>query len=669
MQRAPTWARRWACRVVILTVLLASGMLVTGVAQATGLAAPLARLLHGAHDAPDRAINPGSVVAAPSLAPFTQPLAIPPEITSANVNLTMAETDVPILPGMPTKMWTFNGTFPGPTIRRPTGQTTHVTITNNLPAADGPISTHNHGNHSPTDSDGQPADYLIPPGGGFRTYTYPEIEDGAPERGTLQWYHDHVDMVTGRNVWMGMAGMYILDDPADPQTLPSGAFDVPLLVGDRLFDANNQLVYNFNQGGVLGNQILVNGVVQPFFDVGTRKYRFRILNGSNARVYNLQLSNGQAMLQIGTDSGLLPAPVSRTQIRLAPAERADIVIDFAGLLGQNIVLQNVGGIPASTAQIMQFNVTQTLSDPSVVPANLRPLPDIGPYTVTRTFDFGFTNGHMTINGQRFDHNTVLAQPVIGTTERWIFNNTGGGVHTVHIHDVDQQLLSRDGNPPAAYELMKENWYLGPGETIELKLKFTDHLGRFVFHCHIVEHEDDGMMAQFEVIPPPTATPTPTNTATPTRTPTATATATPTGTATPTRTATPSSTATPSATPPPPATATPTPPPAACAPRPNVGIAVRPDATRLEVVLTANTNAGTPSNELRGLRVQPGQNAVVYAGLYAQAVPFNLTLPPGTTTFTFHVGRQTPGQPTTASIVVTDRCGDWPTIIGGGATAF
>jgi spore coat protein A, manganese oxidase len=525
MRPEGVYRRRWARRLVVLAVITLGGLLTTDVARSAGMAPTIVHLLHGYHPVSERAINPGHEALAAPLSAFTAPLQIPPVLTNPNITLTAAETDVPILPGQPTKMWTFNGTFPGPTIRRPTGQPTNLTVVNNLPVAAGSISTHNHGNHSPSASDGQPADFLIPIGGA-RTYEYPEVEDGASERGAMQWYHDHVDMVTGRNVWMGMAGAYILDDPADPPTLPSGAFDVPLVVADRSFDANNQLVvYNFSPFGVVGNTILVNGVPQPFFDVGTRKYRFRILNASNYRTYVLELDNGGTMLQIGTDSGLLPAPVARTQIRLGPAERADVVIDFAGLLGQNIVLNNTAG-SGTTAQIMQFRVTQNLADSSTVPASLRPLPNLGSPTMTRTWDFAFTGGHWTVNGLRFDHHRVDAQPVLGTTEKWIFRNVNvapADVHTIHVHDVDQQLVSRGGNPPAPFELMKETWFLFPGETIEVILKFTDHLGRYVIHCHLLEHEDDGMMAQFEVVAPstptPTGTPTPTATATPTATPT------------------------------------------------------------------------------------------------------------------------------------------------------
>jgi len=172
-----------------------------------------------------------------------------------------------------------------------------------------------------------------------------------------------------------------------------------------------------------------------------------------------------------------------------------------------------------------------VTDNSSVPAALRALPDLGNPTVTRTFNFDRTAGHWTINGLRFDTNRVDAQPVLGTTEKWVFHNPTGAAHTVHLHGIDQQCMSRNAGPCYPYEAMKETWLLDAGETVEVKLKFTDFTGRYVFHCHMVEHEDDGMMSQFEVVPPsvtptPTRTPTPTPSATPTPTPSATPTATP-----------------------------------------------------------------------------------------------------------------------------------------------
>lgn len=433
---------------------------------------------------------------------FSRPLIIPRVLTGSNITLTAAATDVQILPGAKTRMWTYNGLFPGPTIRRPAGQTTTVTLVNKLPIAAGELTLHNHGNHSTSENDGQPDAFLAAPAGGSVTYTYTGTEAGGNERGAFQWYHDHRMDVTGRNVWMGLAGMYIIDDPADPQTLPKGEFDVPLLIADRSFNAKNQLAYRFDAAGVTGNHILVNGVPQPYFKVGDRKYRLRILNASNSRSYDLALSNGQSFIQIGTESGLLPAPVRRTRILIGPAERVEVVVDFAKRLNQKIVLQNLAAT-GSLRQLMQFRVTRDLTDNSSVPTKLRPLPPLDPTSaVTRTFEFSRERfgGRWTINGVIFDPNRVDAQPKLGATETWILKNKSSTNHVIHIHDVDQQLVSRNGVKPAAYELMKESWNLKGGETAVVKLKFTDNVGRYVFHCHILEHEDAGMMTQFEVVP-------------------------------------------------------------------------------------------------------------------------------------------------------------------------
>jgi len=452
----------------------------------------------------------GAATPKAGLAPagFSHPLLFPPVNANANISIGINEGCVQILDGPCTNMWTYGGTYPGLTIRRSTGQRTDVTFTNNLDPGAGEMTIHNHGNHSSAKDDGQPESLLIP-AGGSRTYTYEGIEEGNNQRGKTQFYHDHRMDVTGRNVWMGLTGFYIVDDPADPSTLPSGEFDLPLAIADRQFDANNQIPYVFNRTGVIGDKILVNGIYQPYFEVGDRKYRFRILNASNFRTYFLELSSGDSFIQIGTESGLLPAPVTRTGMRMGPAERLDVVVDFAGKLGQNVYL--VDGMTGT--QLLEFRVTQDVTDNSTIPATLRPLPDIGQPTVTRNWSFDQAGGHWTINGLRFDPNRVDARPVLGTTEKWVFTNPTGQPHTVHIHDVSQQCLSRNGGACYPYETMKETWYLAPGEVLEVKLKFTDHIGMYMLHCHMVEHEDDGMMTQFEVVranptPRPRSTPRP-----------------------------------------------------------------------------------------------------------------------------------------------------------------
>jgi spore coat protein A, manganese oxidase len=470
---------------------------------------------------------------------FVKPLTLPPVLTGSDITIDMQESLVPILPGAATKMWTYGGTFPGPTIRRKAGEATNVTFVNDLPASVGSTTVHLHGAHAMPQHDGQPEDMvgdptsceqntLLIPTGCSHTYRYDLVENGAPERAAMQWYHDHRMDVTGRNVWMGLAGMFIID-PADGDTteatLPSGEYDVPLMLTDRKFDANNQLNYEFLRDGMLGDHALVNGIAQPYFEVATHRYRVRVLNASNARAYDLTLSNGKPMTLIGTESGLLPAPVTVTHMRLGPAERAELVIDLSGAsVGDKVTLVNTLGFTPTLRNLMEFRVARTVADDTSIPATLRPLPDTVKRdpSMVRTWILGEdpnpTNPIWTINGQGFSHHRVDTAPLnpkLGATEEWIFVNETAFEHVVHIHDVDWRLVFRTGSSPLpAVETskecvptadndmcqLKESFLVRPYEAIGVVSTFTDHVGRYMFHCHILEHEDKAMMAQFEVVP-------------------------------------------------------------------------------------------------------------------------------------------------------------------------
>jgi spore coat protein A, manganese oxidase len=469
----------------------------------------------------------GNLVLAPSasaaVVPFSQPLKIPPVLQGSSVTIQMRQADVQIMPsGPPTRMWTFNGSFPGPTIRRPSGTTTRVTFRNDLPASFGDATIHHHGSHSRSTEDGQPNSQLIPPGG-LRTYSYEHVEAGRPERAVTQWYHDHRMGLTGRNVWNGLAGFFILDDRFDSALpLPKGEFDVPLMIVDRTFDANNQIPYTVNlDPGVQGDTFLVNGVPQPYFNVGDRKYRFRVLNASNRTPLVLSLSNGAPLTQIATDSGLLPAPVTKPTILLQPAERVEVVVDFAGMLGQtvNLVNANPAGIPPP--EFMQFRVNRDLTETSSVPATLRPAPTFPApvqqrqFVINRETDAAGTTVGWDFNGQQFDSNRFDAQPRLNTTEEWTFLNPTNQPHAIHIHDVDWRLTRRfnlatdaAGNPipgdPLAIDPaengLKETWSIPANTGFSVRTTFTDRLGPYVFHCHMLEHEDFALMAQFNVVP-------------------------------------------------------------------------------------------------------------------------------------------------------------------------
>jgi spore coat protein A len=485
--------------------------------------------------------------------PFHRRLPIPKVLSDADLIIPIKEAHVPILPGRETKMWTYDGTFPGPTIRRHAGQGTRVTFVHKLPVSAGELSVHLHGGHTPSDDDGQPGgatakqklyycdvspnlspkvsgnDLLISPGE-HRLYTYPLMEDGEDERSAFQWYHDHRLEATAPNVWRGLAGMMILDDDfeeANGIELPTGQHDIPLMVADRSFNRHNQLTNPFGANppddGVTGKYVLVNGAYAPFHEVAARRYRLRILNGSNFRVYNLYLSNGRAFKQIATEAGLMPKTVSRNRILIGPAERVEVVVDFTRDHGSNVVLRSAGdypgkphlGPPSFDGPIMQFRVGRQQSDSSHVPMRLRPLPAWALAAKSRwvagpspdhswEVTLGGLPTRWLINGRSFDPSYVDHQVTIDTTEIWRLSNPTSVGHMMHIHSNDWYMLERKykgvvSEPRPYEECLKETFFLRPKESVVVAGHFSDHLGKFVVHCHMLDHEDHGLMSQFEVV--------------------------------------------------------------------------------------------------------------------------------------------------------------------------
>ncbi len=480
-----------------------------------------------------------------------------------------------------TLIWGYNGLLPGPTFRvyqltQATYREVHarpvlVRFYNNLPKDHTgfgvPVTTiHFHGGHQEPYSDGFPgalADIAsckgqlerffapFPPGGAFEPgaffdYYLPMRDPGfsfgrheADDRAATMWYHDHFLDFTGPNVYKGLAGFFLVFDELDtsdetgtrfPGTnlrLPSGAFDVPLVIQDKTFDAQGRLLFDtFEHDGFLGNQFVVNGKIQPYFEVQRRKYRFRLLNGSNARVYQLFLSqapNSTTVFhfdQIATEGGLLSKPIRGIDnFRLHPAERVEVVIDFADpqfkgvteAFFENRLQQDNGrgpdGLGAGTP-LLQFRLQDERPiDPSRVPDTLRrhdALTQAELAGVTRrTFAFERSNGAWAINGQFVDLCSPLAQIPVNATERWrLVNKSGGWVHPVHIHLEFLHVLSRNGEVPPLNErdgmALKETIYLGPNDAVEVAFHFRDFTGPYVFHCHNLEHEDMAMMAAFNV---------------------------------------------------------------------------------------------------------------------------------------------------------------------------
>jgi spore coat protein A len=488
-------------------------------------------------------VQGGSGGVGPAKPRFVTPLRIPRTLTGAHITLTAAQSDVPILPGRPaTTMYTYGGSWPGPTIRRPVGRKTVVTVVNRLPAAFGETSLHLHGDHHSSADDGRPDDNLVAPGRS-RDYTFGLREGGRPERAAFSFYHDHRMDVTGRNNWFGLQGMFITDDPAEAKLhLPTGRYDLPLMVADRSFDDAAQLTDPFPKASdahtptsslngtyappgdaTTGSRTLVNGVFQPFQRVATHRYRLRLLNSSNFSSYDLRFADGRPMVQVGNGSALLPRPVTRTDLLLGPAERADVVVDFAGALGKDVVLESIarvdgrpGGIGTQSTPLMQFRVTDRAAGDHAVPASLVPLPPLAlPIAPTMTWAFGLAadagrGGPVwTINGKPYDHARSDATIELGSVQRWLLVNSSPLTHFIHLHEEAWRTLSRNGQPPPAWEAgYQDTWRLDPGDVVEVAARVTDFTGPFLIHCHMLDHEDHGMMATFTVVRPGAAAPAP-----------------------------------------------------------------------------------------------------------------------------------------------------------------
>lgn len=444
------------------------------------------------------AVSANSVRPAAAVPAFSVEMPIPPVLQPFKADpdvdfyrLPIQPANVNVLPGLQTPALTFNGGFVGPTIRARTGRPVSLTVGNQLGEA---ANVHLHGGHVAAIHDGHPMDVIAP--GGSRNYLYPNTQQGA----TL-WYHDHSHHTEAEHVYYGMQGFYIIDDPAESGlNLPSGQYDVPIMLRDGLFGEDGSLLIG---GDEPRNTILANGKPQPYFPVAARKYRLRLLNGALHREFFLNLG-GATMYQIASDGGLLPAPVGRTEIRLSPAERTEIVVDFSRYpVGSSVVLGDSGSGP-----VIRFDITRTASDSSRIPSTLRALPALPTPTAVRDvrllFDVSDPNNPLgTVNGNPFDPNRADVRIKRGTTEIWNVTNADPAdfevPHNFHMHLVQFRVLSRDGHAPDQDDLgRKDTVLIPPTKSIQVQATFGDHLGRYVYHCHYLEHSQMGMMAQMEI---------------------------------------------------------------------------------------------------------------------------------------------------------------------------
>ncbi len=345
----------------------------------------------------------------------------------------------------------------------------------------------------------------------------------------MLWYHDHTMGIERLNVYAGLLGIFFVRDAVeDALNLPSGEYEIPLVLVDRMIDHEGHLYYpsSMNESGpwipeLFGNLFLVNGKLLPYLEVAPRKYRFRVLNAANARFFHLTLPEGPIFYQIGTDQGLLHQPVEVKRLSLAPGERADLIVDFAAHAGSEIVMKN------DALPLMQFRVSpEPVADTSALPASLRSIRPIeeSEAITTRVLtlnEYMDAYGHpmtMLLNGQRW-HMPVTEKPILNTVEIWSLVNLTSEVHPIHLHQARVQILDRQGFDPPEYMRSEKIRYTGPrvlpeaneagwkdtvranGRSVtRIIVRFEGYSGRYLWHCHILEHSAKEMMRPFEILP-------------------------------------------------------------------------------------------------------------------------------------------------------------------------
>jgi len=416
------------------------------------------------------------------------PLKFPTVVSPSGLTLDSKLAKSDLGGGLISNVWAYNGQFPGPTIKANNGDQVSIQLQNHLPEE---TITHWHGMIVNHDNDGQPM-HSIAPGAVFN-YNYI-----IKQRAALNFYHPHPHMLTGKQVYLGQAGAFIINDAEEAAlNLPSGSYEIPLVLRDATLDKNNNLSYKPASGGMFGKIPLVNGTRSPYLNVERAVYRFRILNGANSRIFGLALSNGANMKLIGNDGGLLPTAVNLSRIDMANGERTDVLIDFRQMTnGSTVLLRDLHAgwdlleFRVSSATVIPFNdLTETL--PVIVPLS-------GPVT-TRTFSF---DAMSKINGLEYEMDRIDWTVPFGQTEKWIFKTNGNAPHPVHVHGASFQVVSRTGGRNQLYPWeagWKDTVLLEDGETVEVLIRFENYRGIYLLHCHKLEHEDMGMMANFEVV--------------------------------------------------------------------------------------------------------------------------------------------------------------------------
>lgn len=481
-------------------------------------------------------------------------------VPDVELALTAAPDEVRILPGTPTRVWRFTGrllkgpqgtlqtledSYLGPIIRLRRGQRVRVRFANQLPEDS---IVHWHGLDVPEVADGHPRRVI----GHGREYVY-DFE--VTNRAGTYWYHPHPHMRTGAQVYQGMAGVLLVGDAdEDALSLPSAGAELLCVLQDRIFDAGNQLVFHGGgmmemMNGFLGDRVLVNGQLRPTTEVDAAWHRVRVLNGSNARIYKLAWSGGMPMTVIGGDGGLLEHPLRQPALTLAPGQRVDLLLDLSGLAaGTEVHLDSqafaeadagvVGMAGMMGGRMMGGRMMGPMGTRSPVPngaplriMTLRTRARHGPaYRVpdrlsafdpswttrtdipTRRVPLSFQRMEWLLGGRTFSMSDVATEETVsaGSTHVWEFMNVANGMgmeaaHPIHIHGRQFRVLGRAGGRPTSTlrgGIVDEGWrdtvLVLPGETVRVQVTFTRHPGLYLYHCHILEHEDMGMMRNFRV---------------------------------------------------------------------------------------------------------------------------------------------------------------------------
>lgn len=395
--------------------------------------------------------------------------------------------------GTQTRTMGYNGSFLGPVIRAKKGDKVNIHIINKLKET---TTVHWHGLEVNGENDGGP-DQAIQPG----TTWNPSFT--INQQASTLWYHPHFSGNTATQVYSGLAGLFYVDDEVSKSLIipkDYGVNDIPLVIQDRSFNNDGSFKYDTNMmDGSTGDNIIVNGAIKPNLDVKRVKMRFRIVNGANASNFNLKLDNRDTFYQIASDGGFLEIPISQKSIFLAPGERSEIIIDFSKYdKGTKLSLMS------DKSEILTFNVKEDGNDTTEIPSTLTKVNKIENSQVIRVRNFELQGmGNMvSINGQKFNMNRIDEIANQGDTEIWNITSKGSMMHNMghpfHIHGVQFQILSRDGREPSADEKgWKDTVYIEPNEKVSIIIKFNNK-GIFMYHCHILEHEEAGMMGQIKV---------------------------------------------------------------------------------------------------------------------------------------------------------------------------